>query len=84
MVASANSTWDTGATPLLLVSMCAAAWCKDNHMDEHSGVLTTNSGVGLLAGVVLLVLSEVALFVSILWALVLLLVAHSAYSSYME
>eukprot|EP01012_Entosiphon_sulcatum_P016747 TRINITY_DN21636_c0_g1_i1.p1 TRINITY_DN21636_c0_g1~~TRINITY_DN21636_c0_g1_i1.p1 ORF type:complete len:193 (-),score=11.35 TRINITY_DN21636_c0_g1_i1:37-615(-) len=50
-------------------------------MDEHGGVLTCNSAVGLLAGVVLLVLSEVALFVSVIWALVLVLVAHSSYTT---
>jgi hypothetical protein len=35
-------------------------------MDEHGGVLTCSSSVGLLAGVVLLVVSEVALFISVL------------------
>lgn len=48
-------------------------------MDEHNGVLTCTASVSVLASVVLLVLSEAALFVSFLWTVVLQLVAHSAY-----
>ncbi len=49
-------------------------------MDEHGGVLTCTSSVAVLTSVVLLVLSEAALFVSFLWTVVLQLVAHSSYT----
>nr|ATQ37457.1 cytochrome c oxidase subunit 3 [Diplonema ambulator] len=79
VVCSTTATWDAGSAVVLVVAVGALSWAKENHYDEHSGVLTTNSAVSVLAAVVLVVLSEAALFVSILWALILVLVAHSIY-----
>nr|QHQ98657.1 cytochrome c oxidase subunit 3 [Diplonema japonicum] len=81
VVVSTTSTWDAGASAVLLVVLGSFLWIKENHYDEHNGVHTTNSSIALLASVVLLVVSEAALFISILWALVLVLVSHSVYIS---
>lgn len=42
---------------------------------------TTTNSIGLMVSVVLVVVSEVMLFVSILWSVVLFLVAHSVYTT---
>lgn len=79
IVASTTSTWDAGASAVLLLIVGSFLWAKENHYDEHNGVHTTNSSIAILAAVVLVVVSEAALFISILWALVLVLVSHSVY-----
>ncbi|MCP3679526.1 MAG: hypothetical protein GY782_04385 [Gammaproteobacteria bacterium] len=79
VVSSTTSTHDEGPAVVLCLLAAVYAWQKDNHYDEHSGVLTSNSSVGLLAAVVLVVMSEVMLFLCMLWATVLVLTAHSAY-----
>ena len=50
-------------------------------MDDANGVNTMTCSVSILAAVVLVVVSEVMLFISILWSVVLVLVAHSIYTT---
>ncbi len=65
---------------LLLVVASGFSWAKENHQDDYRGVNTMTSSISLLASMVLVVISEAMLFISILWSVVLSLVAHSMYS----
>ena len=78
VVTGTSSTWDTGAAVLVLLSVSTYAWSKDNSQDEYAGVQTLTAGVCILASVVLVIVSEAMLFISILWSVVLALVAHSS------
>jgi len=49
-------------------------------VDEQLGGQGGNSAIALLLSVVLLVVSEAALFISVLWSLLLVLTAHSSYA----
>ncbi len=66
IILSTTTCYDAGPTILLSVLGAVYSWHKDNHYEEHSGVLTSNSSVGLLAAVLLLVISEVLLFICLL------------------
>ena len=81
LVVSTTNQWDSGMGVLLLVAASCYAWTKENHHDEYSGVSTVTSSLSVLVSVVLVVVSEVMLFISILWSVVLCLVAHSIYHS---
>ena len=65
---------------ILLMALSSYSWSKENNVDDYHGVNTMTSSVSLLAAVVLVVVSEVMLFISILWSVVLSLVAHSIYT----
>jgi len=80
IVGSTVSTWDASGMILgVLVGACYS-WSKENYQDDSAGVSTTTNSVGLMVSVVLVVVSEVMLFVSILWSVVLFLVTHTVYS----
>ena len=81
VVWSTTTSWDTGTIVILLVASSCFSWVKENHQDEYRGVNTMTSSISLLASMVLVVISEAMLFISILWSVVLSLVAHSIYSS---
>jgi len=66
---------------ILLMALSSYSWSKENNVDDYHGVNTMTSSVSLLAAVVLVVVSEVMLFISILWSVVLSLVAHSIYTT---
>ena len=63
----------------VLVGACYS-WSKENHADDVAGVSTTTNSVALMVSVVLVVVSEVMLFISILWSVVLFLVSHTVYT----
>jgi len=81
LVLSTTASWDAGTVGLLLLVASSYSWSKENHVDDANGVNTMTSSVSLLASVVLVVVSEVMLFVSILWSVILSLVAHSIYAT---
>lgn len=64
----------------VLVGACYS-WSKENHADDVAGVSTTTNSVALMVSVVLVVVSEVMLFISILWSVVLFLVSHTVYTT---
>lgn len=66
MVWSTTTCWDAGSLVLLLVVASSYSWYKDNHQDEYAGVNTVTPSISLLASVVLVVISEVMLFIAIL------------------
>ena len=78
VVAGSVVSWDSSSMSLVALVACSVAWAKDNYKDELSGVTTNVCSVGLLGAIILVVLSEAALFVALLWALVLSLVAHAS------
>ena len=51
---------------LLLLAVSVYTWSKDNTQDEYAGVQTLTPGICIMASVVLVILSEVMLFLSIL------------------
>ena len=56
------------------------SWIKDDHQDDYAGVNTLTSSSGLMASVVLVIVSEVMLFVAVLWSVLLALLTHAIYT----
>ena len=80
LVCCTTYSMDSGTLIVILLTSSCYAWYKDNHQDEYSGVSTLTPSISLLAAVILVVVSEAMLFISILWSVVLSLVAHSIYT----
>nr|QHQ98640.1 cytochrome c oxidase subunit 3 [Lacrimia lanifica] len=81
LVVSTTATWDTGSLVVILLVQSCYAWSKENSQDDAMGVNTTTPSITLLVSTVLVVVSEVMLFISILWSVVLVLVAHSIHQT---
>ena len=79
VVYSTTATWEQSGGGIMALCVSAAAWYHDNHADEQRGTTCTSCSSAVLLAVVLAVLSEVALFISVLWTAAILLLAHSAY-----
>nr|QHQ98702.1 cytochrome c oxidase subunit 3 [Sulcionema specki] len=84
LVNSLASYYYDGVLTLLVVTMTSLlGWCKENTVDHRLGVNNNTNSTSLVLSMVLVVLSEAALFVSILWVVVLVLVStHSSYIEY--
>ena len=65
-VLSTYSMWDTGAVAVLGVTWAAISWAKDNQQDSMQGSTSSVAMSALSLSVILLVVSEAALFLSAL------------------
>ena len=58
--------YDSSLLSLLASYVALALWSKDNNNDHRHGVSNNTASISLVVSVVLVVVSEVALFVSVL------------------
>ena len=80
IISSTTTVWDAGGTVVYIVGASSYAWYKDNHQDSYGGVDTLLNMVCTVVSISLVVVSEVSLFISILWSVVLTLVADTIHT----
>ncbi len=79
VISCCTSSHDCSSSCVLFIVVCTILWSKDNNKDLLAGVNTLSCSNSLLLAVLLVILSEAALFVSILWCVLVVTLTHSAY-----
>nr|QHQ98624.1 cytochrome c oxidase subunit 3 [Namystynia karyoxenos] len=77
VVSAHSGLWDFGLCSIVVLVLGNVMWVKENSVDMLQGVHDCNAGMALGVSVLLLVVSECALFGTILWVVVLFLLACS-------
>nr|ATQ37484.1 cytochrome c oxidase subunit 3 [Rhynchopus euleeides] len=73
VVGCAVTSTSYGISIVLCAVYSAIYWVRDNSVEDTNGSTTSIGAISIMAGITLLVLSEVSLFTSILWSVVSLL-----------
>nr|QHQ98688.1 cytochrome c oxidase subunit 3 [Artemidia motanka] len=73
VLSGTGSAYDSSTMGCVVLLACVIGWHRENNTDWTLGVSDSTASGALLTGVVLVVISEVALFVTLLWAVILYL-----------